>query len=189
MLGTGHGNAYNLYNTCFLLDNNGETLLVDTGGSNQIIINLKEKGYSLMDIHHIFISHCHTDHILGLLWIFREIAVLFLKGKYKDKLNDDFVLGYYIHLYTDYLWFKYFEPDFYKNGVIYKLDGSEEYVPAEQKRDYFYNDYTNLNIKLSRTEYAGLGAGLLNSSLVTGFTFISMLFISNIFLAKSYQLH
>ncbi len=87
MLGTGHGNAYNLYNTCFLLDNNGETLLVDTGGSNQIIINLKEKGYSLMDIHHIFISHCHTDHILGLLWIFREIAVLFLKGKYKDKLN------------------------------------------------------------------------------------------------------
>ena len=110
-------------------------------------------------------------------------------NKYKDKLNDDFVLGYYIHLYTDYLWFKYFEPDFYKNGVIYKLDGSEEYVPAEQKRDYFYNDYTNLNIKLSRTEYAGLGAGLLNSSLVTGFTFISMLFISNIFLAKSYQLH
>ena len=55
-------------------------------------------------------------------------------NKYKDKLNDDFVLGYYIHLYTDYLWFKYFEPDFYKNGVIYKLDGSEEYVPAEQKQ-------------------------------------------------------
>lgn len=69
-------------------------------------------------------------------------------NKYKGDLNDDFVLGYYIHLYTDYLWFKYFEPDFYKNGVIYKLDGSIENVPSEKKRDYFYNDYTNLNIKL-----------------------------------------
>lgn len=26
-------------------------------------------------------------------------------NKYRYNLNDDFVLGYYIHLYTDYLWF------------------------------------------------------------------------------------
>lgn len=71
----------------------------------------------------------------------------FLK-KYKKDLNDDFVLGYYIHLYTDYLWFKYFEPDFYKNGVIHKLDGTIENIPSEKKMEYFYNDYTNLNIKL-----------------------------------------
>lgn len=69
-------------------------------------------------------------------------------SKYKNNLSDDFVLGYYIHLYTDYLWFKYFEPDFYKNGVIYKLDGTKEDVPNEKKTSYFYNDYTNLNIKL-----------------------------------------
>ena len=71
----------------------------------------------------------------------------FLK-KYKKDLNDEFVLGYYIHLYTDYLWFKYFEPDFYKNGVIHKLDGTIENIPPEKKMEYFYNDYTNLNIKL-----------------------------------------
>lgn len=71
----------------------------------------------------------------------------FLK-RYKKDLNDDFVLGYYIHLYTDYLWFKYFEPDFYKNGVIHKLDGTIENIPPEKKMEYFYNDYTNLNIKL-----------------------------------------
>ena len=87
ILGTGHGSVMNLYNTCFLLENNRENLLVDTGGSIQIIKNLQAKGYKLTDIHNIFISHCHTDHILGLFWIFREIAVLFLKGKYKDKLN------------------------------------------------------------------------------------------------------
>lgn len=68
--------------------------------------------------------------------------------KYKEFLRDDFVLGYYIHLYTDYLWFKYFEPDFYKNGIIYKLNGTKENVPKEIKKQYFYNDYTNLNLKL-----------------------------------------
>lgn len=87
ILGTGHGSVINLYNTCFLLDNNGENLLVDTGGSIQVIKNLQAKGYQLTDIHNIFVSHCHTDHILGLFWIFREIAVLSLKGKYRDKLN------------------------------------------------------------------------------------------------------
>jgi hypothetical protein len=71
----------------------------------------------------------------------------FLK-KYKNNLNDDFVLGYYIHLYTDYLWFKYFVPDFYKNGCIYELDGSIKNISEEEKTNYFYNDYTNLNIKL-----------------------------------------
>ncbi len=67
---------------------------------------------------------------------------------YKKDLSDDFVLGYYVHLYTDYLWFKYFEPDFYQNGIIYKLDGTKEKVKEDKKMNYFYNDYTNLNIKL-----------------------------------------
>ena len=32
---------------------------------------------------------------------------LFLK-KYNNSLNIPFIMGYYIHLFTDYLWFKYF---------------------------------------------------------------------------------
>ena len=40
-------------------------------------------------------------------------------SKYKNSLNDDFVLGYFIHLYTDYLWFKYFIPEVYKNGYVF----------------------------------------------------------------------
>ena len=69
-------------------------------------------------------------------------------NKYREKLDDDFVMGYYIHLYTDYLWFKYFYPDFIKNEYIYKLDGIKEKVNEEKITKYFYNDYTNLNIKL-----------------------------------------
>ena len=68
--------------------------------------------------------------------------------KYKDNLNDDFVLGYYIHLITDYLWFKYFVPEIESDGLITKLDGSKIKCVDNMLYIYMYNDYTNLNIKL-----------------------------------------
>lgn len=68
--------------------------------------------------------------------------------KYKKNLNDDFVMGYYIHLYTDYLWFKYFIPNFIKKDFIYTLDGKKLFLEDDQKYKYIYNDYTNLNILL-----------------------------------------
>ena len=68
--------------------------------------------------------------------------------KYKDNLDDDFVLGYYIHLYADYYWFKYFIPQFVKENYIYKLDGSKLEVSSDEMVNYIYNDYTNLNIQL-----------------------------------------
>lgn len=88
----------------------------------------------------------HKSHFLIDNNDIPDIETFYLK--YKDNFNDDFVIGYYIHLLTDYLWFKYFEPDFYKNGIIYKLDGSIEKVSDKDKMKYFYNDYTNLNISL-----------------------------------------
>ena len=80
MLGTGHGFVWNLYNTCFLLENGKENLLVDTGGGIEIVKNLEKIGYKITDIQNIFISHCHTDHILGLLWILKKMSGLFSKG-------------------------------------------------------------------------------------------------------------
>jgi hypothetical protein len=72
--------------------------------------------------------------------------------KYYDNFDDDFVLGYYVHIYTDYLWFKYFKPDFMENGVVYKLDGTKESFnllkETEVFHKYFYSDYTNLNVQL-----------------------------------------
>ena len=67
---------------------------------------------------------------------------------YKNNLNDDFVLGYYIHLYTDYLWFKYFIPEIYSYNIIKKLDGTTVRCTESQMQKYIYNDYTNLNIRL-----------------------------------------
>ncbi|MBQ9834205.1 MAG: zinc dependent phospholipase C family protein [Bacilli bacterium] len=69
-------------------------------------------------------------------------------AKYKNYLDDDFVLGYYIHLYTDYLWFKYFITEIVNNDKIKKLDGTIVKLNGEMARLYIYNDYTNLNEKL-----------------------------------------
>ena len=69
-------------------------------------------------------------------------------AKYKDKLYDDFVLGYYIHLYTDYLWFKYFMTEIHNKNLITKLDGTIVKCTGNMFKYYVYNDYTNLNSKL-----------------------------------------
>lgn len=71
----------------------------------------------------------------------------FLK-KYQNKLYDDFVLGYFIHLYTDYLWFKYFMTEIYEKNYITKLDGTSIKCVGDMLCKYIYNDYTNLNSKL-----------------------------------------
>ena len=68
--------------------------------------------------------------------------------KYQKNLSDDFVLGYYIHLYVDYLWFKYFLTEVYDERILKKLDGSIVKCDEKTLFTYIYNDYTNLNIQL-----------------------------------------
>ena len=68
--------------------------------------------------------------------------------KYRNHLNDDFVLGYYIHLLTDYLWVKYFMTEISDDNYITKLDGTKIKLSGKMLLLYIYNDYTNLNIKL-----------------------------------------
>lgn len=69
-------------------------------------------------------------------------------NKYKCYLDDDFVLGYYIHLYTDYLWFKYFINKVIKGNYIKELDGTLIKYTKKSFLYYVYNDYSNLNIQL-----------------------------------------
>lgn len=72
---------------------------------------------------------------------------LFL-SRYQKFFNDDFVLGYYIHLYADYLWFKYFISEITDKVVITKLDGTQVKLFDNMLSLYIYNDYTNLNHQL-----------------------------------------
>ncbi len=87
MLGVGHGFVYQLYNTCFLMQNDNQYLLVDTGGGVQIVERLEKLNVPLTSIHDIFISHSHTDHILGLFWLLKKLTGMVKKGKYEGKLN------------------------------------------------------------------------------------------------------
>lgn len=81
MLGTGSGGTLDLYNTCFAIQNNQGVFLIDTGGSIEIIKRLKQSDIKLNEIKNIFISHSHTDHILGLIWMFKKIGVMSCMGK------------------------------------------------------------------------------------------------------------
>ena len=69
-------------------------------------------------------------------------------SKYKNNLNDDFVMGYYIHLYVDYIWFKYFITKVVSGNYIKELDGTLIKYTSETFQHYVYNDYSNLNIQL-----------------------------------------
>lgn len=87
MLGTGNGGTVDLYNTCFAIQNEQGILLVDTGGSIEIIKRLKQVNIKLEEIRNIFISHSHTDHILGLIWMFKKMSRMAMNGIIKEKIN------------------------------------------------------------------------------------------------------
>ena len=70
---------------------------------------------------------------------------------YRSNLDDDFVLGYFIHLYTDYLWFKYFLPNFINENesCIYDINTKNKIkVSKDEMLKLIYNDYTNINIDI-----------------------------------------
>ncbi len=86
-LGTGNGGALNCYNTCFIVQNNEEFFLVDGGGGNQILNQLKKANIKISQIHNVFLSHNHTDHIMGIVWIIRDICHKMMKKEYQGCLN------------------------------------------------------------------------------------------------------
>ena len=70
-------------------------------------------------------------------------------NKYGDKLTNSFIMGYYIHLFTDYLWWKYFIPEITNsNDYIKLLNGRQVKCNKEEIAKIIYNDYSNLNILL-----------------------------------------
>ncbi len=86
LLGTGNGGPVKLYNTCFYIQNEKGIFLVDSGGSIEIIERLKQSNIKLTEVKNIFISHSHTDHILGLIWMFKKMNAI-KEDDVKEKIN------------------------------------------------------------------------------------------------------
>lgn len=82
MLGTGNALVTECYNTCFILDDDGKLLMVDGGGGNTILHQIKHAGYDWRDIRHIFVTHKHIDHLMGIIWMVRMICQFMKNGKY-----------------------------------------------------------------------------------------------------------
>lgn len=74
MLGTGHATVTRCYNTCFVLQTDHTLLLVDAGGGNGILAQLQKAHIAISSIHHLFVTHAHTDHVLGVIWVVRMVA-------------------------------------------------------------------------------------------------------------------
>jgi ribonuclease BN (tRNA processing enzyme) len=101
----GCGNAFSKksYNQSFLVQENGRNLLIDCG--SQTPIALANAGIALKDIHDIYVSHGHADHIGGL----EEVAFMrydwggrpthWNQGKYAPRLigNEGFLKELWEH--------------------------------------------------------------------------------------------
>lgn len=161
MLGVGNGGTLDLYNTCFVIQNDNGNFLVDTGGSIEIIKRLKKANIDYKELKHIFISHSHTDHILGIFWLFKKISRLAMRGEITENINiycNDVVLeaikevAKYI-LPTKLMDAIYSIVDFkvLKDGDIYNINGI---------------DYTFLDIQAKGTKQFGFECNINNKKLI-----------------------
>lgn len=96
MLGTGHAAVTECYNTCFVLEENGEYFLVDGGGGYTLFRQLKQVEIDFKKIHTVFVTHKHLDHLTGILWMLRMVLSMMAAERYQDELviySHDEVIG------------------------------------------------------------------------------------------------
>lgn len=85
MLGTGNALVTECYNTCFVIEDDRQYFMVDGGGGSAILHQLKHAGFDWMDMRHIFVTHKHVDHLLGIIWMVRMICQFMNHGEYQGE--------------------------------------------------------------------------------------------------------
>lgn len=63
----------------------------------------------------------------------------------KYTIEKPFEMGYYIHLYTDLIWFTEFMPNYYRDEILYLNDGTCMDCSFELKMRKVYDDYSIFN--------------------------------------------
>ena len=66
----------------------------------------------------------------------------------RDDMKSDYTLGYFIHLYTDKMWFDGFIDNLVYNESVKLRDGTTLTLSADEITRLIYNDYTNMNVSL-----------------------------------------
>lgn len=85
MLGTGNAIVTECYNTCFVLEENEKYFLVDGGGGNTLLHQLKSADIDWKNVRDVFVTHKHIDHITGILWLMRFICQNMQSGNYEGE--------------------------------------------------------------------------------------------------------
>ncbi len=80
-LGTASAMAYHSYTTSIALTEESHVFITDGGSGNGVLLQLEKAGIPLLRVTDIFISHCHTDHITGVIWLVRAIGHQFDRGQ------------------------------------------------------------------------------------------------------------
>ena len=96
----------------------------------------KEIGKSRKESHFLYNKKEHVPNIK------------MFTNKYPNFYNTDFDLGYYIHLFTDKLWFDKFITNLTQSDSVKLIDGTIIKTTTEELKNLIYSDYTNLNIKI-----------------------------------------
>lgn len=87
MLGTGNAMCTRCYNTCFFLRTPAGGMMVDAGGGNGIFRQLHRARVAFEEVHHLMVTHCHPDHLLGVVWMIRKISPMMNHGRYTGTLT------------------------------------------------------------------------------------------------------
>ncbi len=87
LLGTGHAMVTRCYHTCFALGGGERYFLVDAGGGNGILVQMERAGISFGKVKEMFVTHAHTDHILGAVWVVRKVAMLMRQEAYQGEFT------------------------------------------------------------------------------------------------------
>lgn len=87
MLGTGNAMVTECYNTCFVLSEGQRHFLVDGGGGNTLLRQLKCADIDWRDVKDIFVTHKHIDHLMGIIWMLRLICQNMSRNQYEGEVN------------------------------------------------------------------------------------------------------
>ncbi len=139
MLGTGHATVTKCYNTCFIVKSAEDMLLVDAGGGNGILRQLEAASIDIADIHNLFVTHAHTDHILGVIWMIRMVMQKKASGKYEGKLNlygNDKVMSV-IDTICNMILHKNYEKQKGKTVILHKLSDGDEFSLGSMRLQCF----------------------------------------------------
>ena len=76
IIGTGTATVSKYINTSCVFEEDDQLFLVDGTGGSDILRAFDTMDLNWKKLHYAFLSHEHTDHFLGMIWVIRTIAEL-----------------------------------------------------------------------------------------------------------------